>query len=144
MGRGGSTPPFGTNLIKIAHRSYIRTETNAGGRPLLVLKGHAVSISMSSLRKIWLFGILNIILTGSGVSLVHADGVDGIGKLKFGMKPSEVESLEGCSNETQCLYEILGKNRYFNLFYEANDTSTAMASPPPTAALTTRSIFLSL
>ena len=52
------------------------------------------------------------------------------------MKASEVESLEGCSSKTQCLYEILGKNRYFTLVYGANETSSAMASPPPTATLT--------
>ena len=52
------------------------------------------------------------------------------------MKPSEVEALEGCSSETQCLYEILGKNRYFTLFYGTDETSTALASIPSTATLT--------
>ena len=93
-------------------------------------------ISILSLRKICLFGLLNIILAGSAISPTHADTIDGVGKLKFGMKPSEVESLEGCSSETQCLYEILGKNRYLALFYRANKKSTAVASPPPTATLT--------
>ena len=93
-------------------------------------------ISILSPGKIWLFGLLNIILAGSAVSLAHANTVDGVGKLKLGMKSSEVESLEGCSSKTQCLYEILGKNRYFTLVYGANETSTAMASPPPTATLT--------
>ena len=70
------------------------------------------------------------------VSPTHANPIDGVGELKFGMKPNEVESLEGCSSETQCLYEILGKNRYFTLFYRTNKKSTAAASPPPTATLT--------
>ena len=93
-------------------------------------------ISILSLRKFCLFGLLNIILAGSAISLIHADTIDGVGELKFGMKPSEVESLEGCSSKTQCLYEILGKNRYFTLFYRTNKKSTAAASPPPTATLT--------
>ena len=93
-------------------------------------------ISILSLRKILLFGLLNIILAGGAISATHADTIDGVGELKFGMKPSEVESLEGCSSETQCLYEILGKNRYFTLVYRANKKSTAVASPPPTAPLT--------
>ena len=61
-------------------------------------------ISIPSLGRIWLFGFLNIIFAGSVVSPTHADSIDGVGELKFGMKPSEVESLEGCSSETQCLY----------------------------------------
>ena len=93
-------------------------------------------ISIPSLGKIWLFGFLNIIFAGSMVSPTHANLIDGVGELKFGMKPNEVESLEGCSSETQCLYEILGKNRYFTLVYGAKETSTAMVPPPPTATLT--------
>ena len=93
-------------------------------------------ISALNLRKILLLGLLNIILAGSAVSSTNADTIDGVGKLKFGMKPSEVESLEGCSSETECLYEILGKNRYFTLVYGANEKSTTMVSPPRTATLT--------
>ena len=93
-------------------------------------------ISTLNLRKIWLVGLLNIILAGSTVSPTNADTIDGFGKLKFGMKPSEVESLEGCADETECLYQILGKNRYFTLVYGANEKSTVMVSPPQTATLT--------
>ena len=66
-------------------------------------------ISIRSLGKICLCGFLSLILAGSVASPTHADTIDGVGELKFGMKPSEVESLEGCSSKTQCLYELLGK-----------------------------------
>ena len=92
-------------------------------------------ITFPSHQKIWLFGLLNITLAGSIVATAHADTIDGFGKLKFGMQPSEVESLEGCSDNTQCLYEILGKNRYFTLIYGANKTSTTTTSPSPTTTL---------
>ena len=43
--------------------------------------------------------------------------------MKFGMKPDEVAALDGCSSQTECLYEILGKNRYFHLVYRPERTS---------------------
>ena len=36
------------------------------------------------------------------------------------MTPAEVEALEDCSSQTQCLYDLLGKNRYFTLAYGPN------------------------
>lgn len=67
-------------------------------------------------------------------TLVQAHAIQGVGKLKFGMKPSEVEALEGCSSQTECLYDLMGKNRYFTLMYDAKNPMES--PPPPTANLT--------
>ena len=48
---------------------------------------------------------------------VQATTIQGFGALKFGMTPAEVEVLEDCSSQTQCLYDLMGKNRYFSLAY---------------------------
>ena len=48
---------------------------------------------------------------------LQAATIQGFGTLKFGMTPAEVEALEDCSSQTQCLYDLLGKNRYFTLAY---------------------------
>ncbi len=48
---------------------------------------------------------------------LHAMSIPGFGELKFGMPPAEVAALEGCSSQTECLYDLLGKNRYFVLGY---------------------------
>lgn len=50
-------------------------------------------------------------------SSTHAATIQGFGTLKFGMAPAEVAALEGCSSQTECLYDVLGKNRYFTLGY---------------------------
>ena len=51
---------------------------------------------------------------------LQAATIQGFGTLKFGMTPAEVEALEDCSSQTQCLYDLLGKNRYFTLAYGPN------------------------
>ncbi len=43
--------------------------------------------------------------------------IHGFGELKFGMPPAEVAALADCSSQTECLYDLLGKNRYFMLGY---------------------------
>ncbi|MDT7042101.1 hypothetical protein [Candidatus Nitronereus thalassa] len=62
--------------------------------------------------------------TGAGIPLAQAKPIDGVGQLKFGMKPSAVEALDGCSSEYECLYDILGKNRYFTLSYGRSGPSS--------------------
>ncbi len=56
--------------------------------------------------------------------------LDGVGKLKFGMTPEAVEALTGCSSSSECLYELLGKNRYFKLSYDAPFPSDPTTHPP--------------
>ncbi|MCY3728145.1 MAG: hypothetical protein OXF97_03980 [Nitrospira sp.] len=48
---------------------------------------------------------------------IQAAAIQGFGTLKFGMTPAEVEALEDCSSQNECLYDLLGKNRYFTLAY---------------------------
>ncbi len=72
-----------------------------------------------------------------GTALTQANTIEGFGKLKLGMTPREVEALQGCSSNTECLYDLLGKNRYFTLTYGANESNNNTESPPsPTAELT--------
>ncbi len=72
-----------------------------------------------------------------GTALTQANTIEGFGKLKLGMTPREVEALQGCSSNTECLYDLLGKNRYFALTYGANESNSTTKSPPsPTAELT--------
>ncbi|MDD9819834.1 MAG: hypothetical protein OXR07_03030 [Nitrospira sp.] len=59
-----------------------------------------------------------------GIPSLHAAPIHGFGELKFGMPPAEVEALADCSSQTECLYDLLGKNRYFVLGYgPVNDTA---------------------
>ncbi len=71
-----------------------------------------------------------------GVSSLHAAPIHGFGELKFGMPPVEVAALAGCSSETECLYDLLGKNRYFVLGYGSAHGATDQ--PAGTAAGLTR------
>ncbi len=72
-----------------------------------------------------------------GTAFTQANTIETFGKLKLGMTPGEVEALQGCSSKTECLYDLLGKNRYFALTYGANGaTSNMETSPSPTAKLT--------
>ena len=48
---------------------------------------------------------------------LQAATIQGFGTLKFGMTPAEVVALEDCSSQNECLYDLLGKNRYFTLGY---------------------------
>ena len=60
---------------------------------------------------------------------LQAATIQGFGTLKFGMTPAEVEALEDCSSQTQCLYDLLGKNRYFTLAYGPGASSGDEATP---------------
>ena len=59
-------------------------------------------------------GLVSLLVVAAST---HAATIQGFGTLKFGMAPAEVAALEGCSSQTECLYDILGKNRYFTLGY---------------------------
>lgn len=84
----------------------------------------------------------SLVLVPSMVALgetafTQANTIETIGKLKLGMSPGEVEALQGCPSKTECLYDLLGKNRYFTLTYSANGSKSNTESPPsPTAKLT--------
>lgn len=81
--------------------------------------------------------ILTLLIVIGGTTVVQAQTIKGVGKLEFGMKPNEVETLEGCSSQTQCLYDLMGKNRYFTLIYDGNTSNHVTDSTPsPTATLT--------
>jgi len=97
----------------------------------MVIVAHYKHMGFSSLL------ILTLLIVISGTTVVQAQTIKGIGKLEFGMKPNEVEALEGCSSQTQCLYDLMGKNRYFTLVYDGKISDHIMDStPPPTATLT--------
>ena len=73
-----------------------------------------------------------------GPTTALSQPLDGVGKLKFGMTPEAVEALTGCSSSSECLYELLGKNRYFTLSYDVpfpSDTTT------PTPGISTSSML---
>ncbi len=59
-------------------------------------------------------GLAGLLLWASSL---HAAPIHGFGELKFGMPPTEVAALAGCSSQTECLFDLLGKNRYFVLNY---------------------------
>ncbi len=82
------------------------------------------------LRTISLLPLVTISLVNLLVltSSTHAATIQGFGTLKFGMAPAEVAALEGCSSQTECLYDILGKNRYVTLGY-----GSIQDVPDPTA-----------
>ncbi len=85
-------------------------------------------------KRNWIaFAAIGIVGSLLLASPIHAQPIDGVGKLKFGMKPDEVAALDGCSSQTECLYEILGKNRYFRLVYrpERPDPKTPPSQTPP-------------
>ena len=63
------------------------------------------------------------------VSSIHAATIQGFGTLKFGMTPAEVAALEDCSSQTECLYDILGKNRYFTLGYGSAQNGPDSTAP---------------
>lgn len=80
---------------------------------------------------------LSLIVVMGWSTLAQGNTIKGVGKLEFGMKPSEVEALEGCSSQTECLYDLMGKNRYFKLLYDAKNSKDSIGNmPPPTANLT--------
>lgn len=58
--------------------------------------------------------------------------LEGVGELKFGMTSETVDALPGCSSSVECLYELMGKNRYFRLSYGATSPSQETAQAHPT------------
>ena len=93
-------------------------------------------------KRLWIaFAPLGVIGSLLLVPPIHGQAIDepidGVGELKFGMKPDEVAALDGCSSQTECLYEILGKNRYFHLVYrpERPDPETPPSQTPGTLSL---------
>ena len=63
------------------------------------------------------FMALSFVSLPAVASSLQAATIQGFGTLKFGMTPVAVAALEDCSSQTECLYDILGKNRYFTLGY---------------------------
>lgn len=84
------------------------------------------------LRSTALLPLATLSLLAMTVS-VQAATIQGFGTLKFGMTPAEVAELEDCSSQNECLYDLLGKNRYFTLGYgpaaDAADPSGGGATP---------------
>ena len=82
-------------------------------------------VAPSTILRTWFFNSPIMIMFVLVTSLVLAQStalsksLDGVGELKFGMNPETVKALPGCSSSTECLYELLGKNRYFALSYDA-------------------------
>jgi hypothetical protein len=103
-----------------------------------------MQINLLSVRRVAIVMILLPLLMGLGeASLIQAKTTEGFGKLKLGMTPSEVEALEGCTTNTTCLYDLLGKNRYFTLSYGEND-STRNVEVSPGATTTLRQIDIDM
>ena len=74
----------------------------------------------------WL--LLGLFLLAPSVAM--SKPLNGVGDLMFGMSPEAVEALPGCSTYDECLYELLGKNRYFTLSYDSPAPSEETPSPP--------------
>ncbi len=107
MGRAGSTPAFGTmSPQSSAHHD------------------HGLVEGVCSLDNMLRTTFLRFLVIGGVVSLLvwtasaHAAPIHGFGELKFGMSPADAAALEDCSSQTECLYDLLGKNRYFTLGYD--------------------------
>ena len=62
------------------------------------------------------------------VSPAFSEQIEGFRDLKFGMTEEEVSSLEACASSSECLYELLGKNRYLHPSYQ-NSTSDGQNPP---------------
>ncbi len=71
-------------------------------------------LSPISLLSLALLSLASLVALSSSI---QAATIQGFGTLKFGMTPAEVSALEDCSSQTECLYDLLGKNRYFTLGY---------------------------
>jgi hypothetical protein len=76
------------------------------------------------------------------ISPARSEPIDGFRDIKFGMTEKEVSSLEVCPSSEECLYELLGKNRYLNLFYqnsvegESSTTKLEAQGPPRLVRIT--------
>ena len=93
----------------------------------------------SRLKKVRVWGIFAALLVSP--SIAQSKPLEGVGELKFGMTPKTVQSLSGCSTSDECLYELLGKNRYFTLSYRSPlDSDAPIHSEPTSQNRTLRSI----
>ena len=69
-----------------------------------------------------------ILLTFIFVSSALSEPIEGFRDLKFGMTEKEVSSLEACTSSSECLYELLGKNRYLYPLYRNSDLGNSTSS----------------
>jgi len=61
---------------------------------------------------------------------VKSDHIDGFRDLNFGMTEKEVSAQEACSSSSECIYELLGKNRYLYLLYRNSISENSPSSKP--------------
>ena len=73
---------------------------------------------------------IGIILTFILASPAQSQPIEGFRDLKFGMTEKEVSSLEACSTSSECLYELLGKNRYLHTLYRNSGSGSSASSTP--------------
>jgi hypothetical protein len=104
--------------------SSIPHSTNGKGYEIMVKSQQRI------LKTASLILLIQCMTAGAWIPLTQAKTIDGVGKLKFGMTPSAVKTLDGCSSEHECLYDILGKNRYFTLSYDESESTTATPDAP--------------
>ncbi|MDX1412227.1 MAG: hypothetical protein R3351_08725, partial [Nitrospirales bacterium] len=71
-----------------------------------------------------------IIWTILFVAPVHSESIEGFRDLKFGMTEKEVSSLDACTSSSECLYELLGKNRYLHPLYRNSTSGNSLSSKP--------------
>ena len=71
-----------------------------------------------------------IILTLMVITPVHSEPIEGFRDLKFGMTEKEVSSLDACPSSSECLYELMGKNRYLHTLYHNSDPGSSPSSRP--------------
>ncbi len=96
---------------------------------------------MSRTASLFPLAAVNLVGVLLWASSLHAAPIHGFGELKFGMPPAEVAALAGCSSHTECLYDLLGKNRYFMLEY---GPARAATDPPAGAAAHLRRIDIDM
>ncbi len=69
-----------------------------------------------------------IILTFLFVAPVQSGPIEGFRDLKFGMTEKEVSALDACTSSSECLYELLGKNRYLHPLYRNWASGSSLSS----------------
>ena len=77
-----------------------------------------------------LMSIILITLTFLFVVPAQSESIDGFRDLKFGMTENEVSSLDACTSSSECLYELLGKNRYLHPLYRNSISGNSISSKP--------------
>ena len=71
-----------------------------------------------------------ISLTFLFVVPAQSEPIEGFRDLKFGMTEKEVSSLDACTSSSECLYELLGKNRYLHPLYRSSVSGSSPSSKP--------------